>query len=398
MKQSLLFAHSKQHQPQENQYLPIRIGLVDIIHCVHVIDAAPQRSCPENRLEGIHPPVQQIFPHHQRKRPDIVPPGVYRIEQNCRKNEDSRTVHHLVRTDASVIIKQKHSREPDGRSRRDQRIADCTEQPLHLHLPVFPVLSGGIFGQQHKKARDQGDPCHQRALLPEAQWICIGKAHEDVLPDLFLDLPVLIHIIIISVNRKSGFPCVLPSQNQFLLRMTDLPDIGPPGLRLKFHRNRKKSRSLIGIQRHVSGKNRLSQIIGNGQIHHLTGKVIFREDADAFQISAVRDEDLLNPVILPDGFRLPCRGLVSRGHPAGVQNPDGADEQHQHHRIAQDRIFDCTAFFQLSVHCISFFDIVKLALPQYSIIFPGLQQVPEQAVQTRKSAHSAPGWWGPEAR
>ena len=180
--------------------------------------------------------------------------------------------------------------------------------------------------------------------------------------------------------------------------MTDLPDIGPPGLRLKFHRNRKKSRSLIGIQRHVSGKNRLSQIIGNGQIHHLTGKVIFREDADAFQISAVRDEDLLNPVILPDGFRLPCRGLVSRGHPAGVQNPDGADEQHQHHRIAQDRIFDCTAFFQLSVHCISFFDIVKLALPQYSIIFPGLQQVPEQAVQTRKSAHSAPGWWGPEAR
>ena len=297
MNQGLSFTHGQQHKSQENQHLTVGISLVDIIHRVHVIDAAPQRSGPENRLQGIHSPLQQIFLHHKRQRPDIVPPCVYRIEKDRRKNEDSRAIHHFIRPDTPIIIKQKHSRKPDSRSQHDQRIADCTEQPLHLHLAVFPALSRRIFGKKNKKTGDQGNPCHQRPLLPEAQGIRIGKAHQDILSDLLLNLPALSHIIIITENRESRFARILPSQNQFLLRMADLPDIGPPGLRLKFHRNRKKARSLIGIQRHISGKNRLSQIVGDGQVHHLAGKIILRKNADAFQISAVRDEYLLNPVI-----------------------------------------------------------------------------------------------------
>ena len=356
-KERLLFTHGKQHQPQEDQHLPVGIGLLHIIHRVHVIDTAPERAGPEDRLQGVHSPIQQIFPHGKSQRTDIIPLRIHRVEKESRQNEDSGAVHHLVRPDAPIVIEDQHGGKSGRRPRRDQRIAHCPKQPLHSDLPALLAPSRHFFRKQHKKAGKQGDPRCQRSLCRKAERIRIGKAHEDVLPDLLLR-PAFLHQIIIPVNRQSRFAGILPAQRQLLLRMADLPDVGSSRLCLKLHRNGKKSRSAVGIQRHVPGKQRLSQIIGNGKIDHLPGQIVFRENADAFQISAVREENLLDAVIRSNGFRPSGRRLISRHRPDAVQDPCRANKQDQYRRPAQNRVFDCPASFQLSVHDV------------FSILFP----------------------------
>ena len=191
------------------------------------------------------------------------------------------------------------------------------------------LFSGGVLHEKYQETGKECNDCRRSGFFPRAPFIFVLETHNNIVSHLLLIRLIASYIIIISVNAQSGLGRILTAKAYGLLRMADLPYIGPAPYCLEFYGNGKEAGCFISIQRYIPGKDRFSQFIRYCEIYYLPGEVFHGIYTDFLQIAAVRYEYLLNSGILSNDLRGSCRSLIPCNLAGTVKYSQRACEQYQ---------------------------------------------------------------------